>query len=467
MDLFSRSPQRPARSSAGAGTADNVMTVSQLTVKVREALERQIGTVWVEGEMSNFRRQSSGHCYFTLKDAGAQLQCVLFRGDASFVSAPLADGLHIQAHGAMSVYDARGQYQMIVRRVRQGGLGALQAKFEALKQRLAAEGLFDSARKRAIPRSPRVIGIVTSPTGAAIQDMLNILSRRAPWVHVLIWPARVQGTGAEEEIAAGVRGFGRAEELGLPVPDTIVVARGGGSLEDLWAFNEETLARAIAASPVPVVSAVGHEIDFTIADFTADLRAPTPSAAAELIVPDRAELQAQLKGHLQRLRRSAEQTVAAHQRILELTARALPRDPDRIILPWQQRLDGAEENLRRALQDTLSRRQERIHAMARRLDARRPDRVLAEQTSALGLLRERLATRTRATLENAQSRLNSLRSLLRSLGPDSVLSRGFSYTVRADGQPVTSASDLRKGDSFTVRLAKGRVRGTVDDVEQG
>ena len=263
-----------------------VMTVSQLTRRIRTLLERQLGSVRVEGELSNVRRQGNGHTYFTLKDETAQLACVLFRGYAHAGMPALTDGSQVQAAGELTVYEPRGQYQLIVHDIEAAGAGVLQARFEALKRKLAAEGLFDAARKRVLPGFPRCLALVTSPSGAAVRDLLNILGRRAPWIRVLVFPVRVQGGGACQEIAQALTTLARPLGGGLPQPDVIVLARGGGSIEDLWCFNEEEVARAIAASPIPVVSAVGHEIDFTIADFVADLRAPTPSAAAELIAPD-------------------------------------------------------------------------------------------------------------------------------------------------------------------------------------
>ena len=258
-----------------------------LTRSIRSFLETEIGLVWVEGEISNYRKQPSGHQYFTLKDAQCQLACVLFQRSAQIAQQPpLADGMQVQVRGMLTVYEARGQYQLNVNLVQAAGAGLLQAKFEALKKKLDAEGLFDAASKKTLPAFPAIIGIVTSPTGAAIRDVLNVLQRRAPWVRIVINPVRVQGEGAAAEIARAVEEFNNHHANGLPAVDVIVVCRGGGSIEDLWAFNEEVVARAIFASEIPVVSAVGHEIDFTIADFTADLRAPTPSAAAELVVPD-------------------------------------------------------------------------------------------------------------------------------------------------------------------------------------
>ena len=262
-----------------------VLTVGELTRAIRGALETKFGTVWVQGEISNYKLHPSGHQYFTLKDHRAQISCVIFRNTLLPGAVPLRDGEQVQVLGQISVFEARGQYQLSVQMVQPRGLGLLQAKFEALKRKLEAEGLFDPARKKALPRFPKRIGIVTSPSGAAIRDMLNVLQRRAPALEILISPVRVQGTGAATEIAVALRELASPNECWKPL-DLVVLTRGGGSMEDLWEFNEEIVARAIFDCPIPVVSAVGHEIDFSIADFVADLRAPTPSAAAELIVPD-------------------------------------------------------------------------------------------------------------------------------------------------------------------------------------
>jgi len=282
LDLFSQPvPDKPSEPGI------RIWSVAELTRSVRSILESTLGEVWVQGEICNFRRQSSGHCYFGLKDERALLSCVLFRSSVPARLA-LADGMLVQARGRVTVYEARGQYQLNVNLVQPAGAGILQARFEALKRKLEAEGLFDPGRKRPIPREPACIGIITSPTGAALTDFLNIARRRAPWVRIVINPVRVQGAGAAEEIAVAIREFN--SPIFEDQFDLLVVCRGGGSIEDLWAFNEEVVARAIAASRIPVISAIGHEIDFTIADFVADLRAPTPSAAAELALPDRAAL---------------------------------------------------------------------------------------------------------------------------------------------------------------------------------
>src|SRR5436309_11838046 len=266
-----------------------VLTVSELTRSIRGTLETKFGAVWVQGEISNYKLHPSGHQYFTLKDQRAQIGCVIWRDTMAPLRQPLADGAQVQVYGTVTVYETRGQYQLSVQILQPRGVGLLQARFEALKRKLQSEGLFAPERKRPLPKFPQRIGIVTSPSGAAIRDMLNVLRRRAPWLQILISPVRVQGTGAAQEIAVAIRELATPNQAFAPV-DLIVVARGGGSIEDLWEFNEEIVARAIFHSAVPVVSAVGHEIDFTICDFAADLRAPTPSAAAELIVPDVVDL---------------------------------------------------------------------------------------------------------------------------------------------------------------------------------
>lgn len=461
MDLFSSIPKE------AAAPAAPFLTVTQLTRRVKEVLEGHIGAVWVQGEVSNHRLQSSGHHYFTLKDAGAQLSCVLFKGSAQYVRTPVADGMLVQVFGEVTVYEARGQYQMLVKKVQAAGQGALQAKFEELKRRLQAEGLFAAERKQLIPRFPRCVAIVTSPTGAALQDMLNILARRAPWLHVLVAPVRVQGAGAEHEIAAALRLLDGESGRSLPVIDTVVVARGGGSLEDLWSFNEEVVARAIFACRLPVISAVGHEIDFTIADFTADLRAPTPSAAAELLAPDRDELLNALTRQGQRMERRVRQAVVTWQRVIDLTARGpLQREADRVLLPLRQRLDGLEDSLQRLTRESLQHRAAAVISSQHLLELRTPERIMARRAAALQILGERLSARATAAIERLRSSLEKHAGLLRTLGPEATLERGFTVTLDASGRVVRRASQLKKGEEFETRFFKGRVHGVVTRVEE-
>lgn len=437
----------------------DILSVTQLTREIREVLEGHIGSVWVEGEISNHRLQSSGHQYFTLKDAGAQLSCVMFRGAAARSNVRLQDGALVQVHGEISVYEPRGQYQMVVKQVQPKGKGSLQERFEALKRKLYAEGLFDDERKRPIPRLPRVVALVTSPTGAAIQDMLNILTRRAPWVRVLVYPVRVQGQGAEHEIVRALEVLGDAESFGLPVPDTIVVGRGGGSLEDLWCFNEEVLARAIAACPIPIISAVGHEIDFTIADFVADLRAPTPSAAAELLAPDAAELQRHFDSIARTLRNRVATLLEHHQHVIELTAKGpLLHAPERLLQQAEQSADEAESRLREALRERLQTWSDDLAQKQHVLAARHPRVQLGEVMHRAESLSQRLRQGLLHRLDRLTDRLESRGVLLKHIGPESVLARGFSYTTNAAGQVLTDAEEVKEGEELVTRLAKGTVR---------
>src|SRR4051794_297683 len=340
--------------------ATKVLTVAELTRAIRGTLETRFGAVWVQGEISNYKLHPSGHQYFTLKDSRAQIACVIFRNAPLSIQQPLVDGAQVQVYGNISVFEARGQYQLSVEIVQPRGLGLLQAKFEALKRKLEAEGLFDPARKRPLPKFPKRIGIITSPSGAAVRDMLNILRRRARGIEILINPVRVQGTGAATEIASAINELSNPSTIWPPL-DLIVIARGGGSIEDLWEFNEEIVARAIASSLIPIVSAVGHEIDFTIADFVADLRAPTPSAAAELIVTDVAELERRI-GELENcLHRCLRTFVAREQTRLRLfSQRALSSELLRRVRDGQQTLDWTRENLLRNAQQFLGNASNRI-----------------------------------------------------------------------------------------------------------
>lgn len=442
--------------------APSVMSVTQLTKKLRRLLEQQFGHIWVEGELSNVRRQANGHAYFTLKDAGAQLSCVLFRGQVRPGMPAPEDGLHVQLGGEISVYEPRGQYQLIVADMQVAGVGALQAKFEALKRRLAAEGLFEMARKRPLPAFPSRIALVTSPSGAALRDMLNILGRRAPWVQVMIFPVRVQGEGAAAEIAAALRRLGDPESLGLPRPDVIIVARGGGSMEDLWCFNEEVVARALAESPIPTVSAVGHEIDFTIADFAADMRALTPSAAAELVVPDRADLLRRLQAQRRALTSHALEGLRHARTIVAFHGRGpLTREPARLLAQGVQQVDDLRAELRRAADAALRVHRDRLGQMSHRLAAQRPAHVLAQRGQVLAHLQTRLDAARARQCAAAGERWQRAADLLRSLGPHAVLSRGYTMTLAPNGQALTRATQVRPGDRLTTRLADGTVESVV------
>ena len=437
-----------------------VFSVSEITRTVRAVLEDEIGTVWVEGEVSNYRKQASGHQYFTLKDAQAQLACVWFaRGGSRLKQVALTDGMQVQVRGALTVYEARGQYQLNVQLVQAGGAGLLQAKFEALKRKLEAEGLFAAERKRELPGFPAVVGIVTSPTGAALRDMLHVLARRAPWLRVIVSPARVQGEGAAAEIAAGIAAL---NELAAP-PDVIVIARGGGSVEDLWAFNEEVVARAIVASAIPVVSAVGHEIDFTIADFAADLRAPTPSAAAELIAPDAAELTRELGQWATQLRRQMSAALGAQRVRLDFLARStFFREPEQRLAAAQQRTDLAEEALRRAMREHLVARRQDVGALLAALRQYRPDQLLALRRQHFDALRAKFQARFDEARKEPKARFTRLAAMLRLLAPTATLARGYSITTTTDGSTIRSITDVQRGTQIVTRLADGEVKSRVE-----
>jgi exodeoxyribonuclease VII large subunit len=447
-------------------SATKVYSVSELTAGVRRTLEGQFGTVCVEGEVSNHRHQASGHQYFTLKDAKSQVACVWFAGRSSGLRAvPLSDGMQVQVRGMLTVFEARGSYQINVQSVQAAGAGLLQAKFEALKRRLQEEGLFDRARKKALPPYPAVVGLVTSPTGSVVQDMLKVLGRRAPWVRVLVFPVRVQGQTAASEIAAGIRFLNEESGRSLPRLDVLIVGRGGGSVEDLWSFNEEVVARAIFDSKIPLVSAVGHETDFTIADFVADQRAPTPSAAAELVVPDGAALERQvqiqgermealLRGHLRRWR----------QRLEFLEKSALFREPRARLAEAAQRLDAEADSLDRAVRDRLAALTRRLENLSASVRAHRPDQVLALRRQQTEALAGRLERTLHAELQLRARQVEQLRQKLVLLSPEGTLERGYSITLAADGTLVRSAAVAAEGDTLVTRLRDGRVESVVSAV---
>jgi exodeoxyribonuclease VII large subunit len=409
-----------------------IFTVSELTRNIRATLETRFDAVWVQGEVSNYRLQPSGHQYFTLKDVRAQISCVIFRNTMPPLRTPLTDGAEVQVYGNITVFEARGQYQLSVQILQPRGVGLLQAKFEALKRKLEAEGLFDAARKRTLPKVPRRIGIVTSPSGAAIRDILNVLRRRAPWLQILINPVRVQGIGAAAEIAVAIRELAMPNANWAPV-DLIVVTRGGGSIEDLWEFNGEIVARAIFDSKIPIVSAVGHEIDFTICDFVADLRAPTPSAAAELIVPDVVDLRRQILA----------------------CARALGRELLNRVRDAQQRLDDARETLRRCLAHKIDSYKRRTLHIATALQARSPARELMIHRNRFIDLRRRLADSPMRALQNARHRFDNAAAILRMLGPDATLRRGYSITSDKAGKIIRTVAAVRPGMKIRSRVSDG------------
>ena len=410
-----------------------ILTVAELTRAIRGTLETKFGAVWVQGEISNYKLHPSGHQYFTLKDQRAAIACVIFRNTLSPAAQPISDGAQVQVYGNVSVFEARGQYQLSVQILQARGAGLLQAKFEALKRKLEAEGLFDPVRKRPLPKFPKRIGIITSPTGAAIRDMLNVLRRRAPNVAVIISPVRVQGSGGAAEIATAINELATPNGAWGPV-DVIVITRGGGSIEDLWEFNEEIVARAIFNSPIPIVSAVGHEIDFTIADFVADLRAPTPSAAAELIVSDSAELArrvGELANCLHKYLRNF--LLQSQTRLRFLSERTLARELMQRLRDAQQQLDLTAESLRRRLKQFVADARAVLSTRTQSLKAHDPKGELTLRRANVIDLHRRITAQAPRLLQNAQQRFHRVEGILRVLGPEATLRRGYSITMDAAG----------------------------------
>ena len=445
------------------GRVPEALTVTRLVRRMKNLLEIEIGEIWVEGEISNLRRQASGHCYFSLKDEKAQISCVLFRGSAAKAKAQPEDGMQARLLGEVSVYEARGQMQLIVKQVEDAGLGDLQAKFEALKRKLDAEGLFDQALKQDLPFFPKSIGLVTSPTGAALQDMLNILKRRAPWVQPVLYPVSVQGKGAEVAIAEAVEQLGNPEKYDLPRVDVIIIGRGGGSLEDLWNFNEEVVARAIHACPIPLVSAVGHEIDFTISDFVADMRAPTPSAAAELVVPDAAELGMRVGRSGDAMQRAMQSRLKHDATILKSARRALmPRDGESALREPMQNLDRIRQELKDASDGELDGMRARLRELVTLHAAHHPLRVIERKKERLDHSKTLLDRAARSGLQSSGERLQALASMIRTLGPESTFARGFSITMDAEGKIIRDASEVKKGERLSTKLANGELNSRVE-----
>jgi len=438
-----------------------VYTVGEITAEVKRSVEA-LGIVWIRGEISNFKHHSSGHMYFSLKDDRAQLRAAFFRNSNMYVKFRPEDGLEVMVRGRLTVYEPRGDYQVIVEYMEPVGLGSLQLAFEQLKERLRKEGLFDEARKKKLPLLPAKIGIVTSPTGAALRDMLRILERRNASLHVLVYPARVQGQGAADEIAAGVRYFNTRDDI-----DVIIVGRGGGSIEDLWAFNEEAVARAVCASRISIISAVGHEVDFTICDFVADLRAPTPSAAAEMVSGARDDLKATVgslaRRALQAIRLDLERRRSKLQRLA--ASRAFQAAPGRI-RELQQRFDEAALRLGECVRRYLAAQRHRAQMLHVRLAKVDLSRIVALSARALAGCRNRLEAALLLRLEKERSRLGRAAGRLRALSPLAVLERGYAICRDARGNIMTDAARAAPGDLVAVRLAHGALDCRVQSIRE-
>ena len=444
-----------------------IWTVRALVESVRGLVERQFSDCWVEGEISNLRSPDSGHLYFTLKEESAQIRVVMFRSSARLLRFRPENGLHVTVRGRITVYEERGELQISAEFMEPQGAGALQLAFEQLKARLAAEGLFESSRKKPIPPLPRRIGIITSPQGAALRDILNILARRHHSANVLIYPAQVQGDAAPGEVIAGLRYFDDHARKADAI-EVVIVARGGGSVEDLAAFNHEGLARAVAAAKIPVISAIGHETDFTIIDFVADLRAPTPSAAAELVIRSRQEIETQAEELGRRLERAARyRLLMARQSLTELAQHGAFRSMMDGIHRGQQRLDERRFRLEKAERQRLEqsrRRLETASASVRHYDARRQLASVRQQLEAQTM---NLATAARARLLASRAVLDRWTASLEALSPVAILNRGYALVFDAEGRLVKDAGNLAVGDEMSARLARGKVRARVTKRETG
>ena len=434
-------------------TRPDILTVAELNRAARDAIEQALPALWVAGEISNFRRYDSGHCYFVLKDAQAQVRCVMFRHRASLLGWQPSDGSEVELRGVPSLYEARGDFQLNVETMRRAGRGALFAAFERLKAKLSAEGLFAEERKRPLPAFPRTVGIVTSTSAAALRDMLTTLRRRAPGLRVIVYPTPVQGEGAGRQIARAIALAGERAEC-----EVLIVGRGGGSIEDLWSFNEEVVARALAESPIPTVSAVGHETDFTIADFVADARATTPTAAAVLVAPDAARLHQQLQGLAALLGR-------AHWRLLEQRMQTLDHLSRRLAHPGARARDQAvalghlQRRLAQAQARLLDAAAGRTARAAARLVRMRP--AAAARGAELARLAARLAGAGSRRIERSHARLDALRASLVHLNPEAVLERGYSITRLPGGKVLQDAAQAPPGTAIETTLARGTVRSNV------
>jgi exodeoxyribonuclease VII large subunit len=442
----------------------NVYTVSGLNREVRLLLEHGLPVVWLEGELSNFSAPASGHWYFSLKDREAQIRCAMFRMKNQGIGFTPKAGQHVLVRGRVTMYEARGDYQLIVEHMEEAGIGALKREFERLKAKLAAEGLFALERKRELPRFPRCIGVITSPTGAAIRDVLHILARRFPPAKVVIYPTDVQGAVAVPQIIRALAKANARAEC-----DVLIVARGGGSIEDLWAFNDEGVARAIHASAIPVVSGIGHEVDFTIADFVADARAPTPSGAAELVVPDRAAC-------LDVLSRTSDRLLVAMRRELRTVSTRFDAAASRLklmhpgarLLQQEQRLDDLEQRLAGAMRGALHHNRSRVSEAMSSLMQHSPARRVQDMCLKYETLSARLRHAWANRAAKAEHRLALAARMLNTVSPLATLDRGFAIVTRdADGTLVTDAASLQVGDEIRARVAKGAVRATVTGTDTG
>ena len=449
---------------AARDTDDRILSVLELTGLIKGTLEGTFPAVWVRGEVSGCKRADSGHVYFTLKDGrDAVLSCAMWRTAAQRLRFEPRDGLQVEAFGAIEVYPQRGNYQLIVRELRPAGIGARLLALEELKKKLQAEGLFDPARKRPLPRYPRRIGIVTSPVGAAVRDLVKVARARWPSIGLVLAPVRVQGEGAAVEIASAIRRFNRYGEV-----DLLIVGRGGGSIEELWPFNEEIVVRAIAASAIPVVSAVGHEVDWTLADLAADVRAATPSNAAELAVPSRAEEQRRVEALSARMKRAMQQGLLGQRRRLAALTQTYGFQRHRDLLDrMRQRIDDVIERGRQALRSRVRGARAGLAALTAGYGLREFLRAIRERRQRLAAISERIEDRLTQQIPERRRQVENLQHRLRALSPRLVLERGYCLVRRADGRLLRDSAELGVGDLVTMEFARGEADARVEAVRTG
>jgi len=443
-----------------AAALRDVYSVTRLNREVRAVIEGNFGAVWLEGEISNLARPASGHWYFTLKDPSAQVRCAMFRMRAQQVRFRVTDGAQVLVYARVGMYEPRGEFQLVVELMEPAGDGALRLRFEQLKQALAAEGLFETALKRPLPAWPRAVGVVTSGTGAALRDIIHVLGRRNPAVPIVVYPCAVQGASAVPGIVAAIAAANRRAEV-----EVLIVGRGGGSLEDLWAFNEESVVRAVRGSAIPVVSGIGHEIDFTLTDFAADVRAATPSAAAEICAPDRAEILRRFALQEARLKRGAAHAlVLAKTRLAGATARL--RDPRRRVEEHAQRLDELMRRLPQAMESLLALRRARLARATTALAATTPARRIQFGTERLGAQIQRLHAAMPAYLERRRATLRETERTLHAVGPVATLERGYAIVRTGDGAIARDAAQFTPGARLAAQLARGDLRAVVESIRR-
>lgn len=438
-------------------TEKKIYSVSQLNRRAKQLLETHLPLIWVSGEISNMAFPASGHWYLTLKDDNAQVRCAMFRNANQRLRWRPKNGDQVLVRARVSLYEGRGDYQLIIEHMEAAGAGALQQQFTALKEKLMAEGLFDEARKKPLPKLPETIGVMTSPTGAAIQDILSVLARRYPMAHIIILPVAVQG---EQAAPALIQGLKKAEQLGTL--DVLIIGRGGGSIEDLWAFNHEALARAIADSSLPIVSAVGHETDFTICDFVADVRAPTPSASAELVSPDISEWMQTLDIWQRQLARSLNKKLQQQAHLLEALQKRL-RHPGEKIKLQRSRLDHGYQGLKHSMQQRMSAYQQQLTHHGNTLQKHHPKQQLERLQLQLQQLQRRQYQALQTGVSHKQQAFIKASQLLEAVSPLAVLNRGYSLTTNAQGEVIKSSEAVNQGEQITVKLAKGQITGVVTD----